>query len=99
MYFAFCFFLNDPPTTDSFTYVHPLSLHDALPVDGLSYEYIAGALPRHDSAAASGRTVVAHLGNGASLCTLDAGRSRACTMGFSTLDGLDRKSTRLNSSH
>src|SRR3546814_14327108 len=55
---------------------------------GLSYEYIAGALPRHDSAAASGRTVVAHLGNGASLCALDAGRSRACTMGFSTLDGL-----------
>lgn len=55
---------------------------------GLSYEYIAAALPRHDSAAAGGRTVVAHLGNGASLCALEAGRSHACTMGFSTLDGL-----------
>jgi len=55
---------------------------------GLSYEYIAGALPRHDAAAAAGRSVVAHLGNGASLCALEAGRSRACSMGFSTLDGL-----------
>lgn len=55
---------------------------------GLSYEYIAGALPQYDAAAAAGRTVVAHLGNGASLCALKDGRSRACTMGFSTLDGL-----------
>jgi len=55
---------------------------------GLSYEYIAGALPGYDAAAARGRTVVAHLGNGASLCALKDGRSQACTMGFSTLDGL-----------
>lgn len=55
---------------------------------GLSYEFIAGALPEYDSSAAAGRTVVAHLGNGASLCALENGRSRACTMGFSTLDGL-----------
>ncbi len=55
---------------------------------GLSYEYIAGALPQYDAAAAAGRTVVAHLGNGASLCALKDGRSQACTMGFSTLDGL-----------
>ncbi|GAB4358775.1 MAG: acetate/propionate family kinase [Kiloniellaceae bacterium] len=55
---------------------------------GLSYEYIAGALPRVDAAAARGRTVVAHLGNGASLCALKDGRSQACSMGFSTLDGL-----------
>jgi acetate kinase len=31
---------------------------------------------------------VAHLGNGASLCALDAGRSVGTTMGFSALDGL-----------
>ncbi|MGF1628619.1 MAG: acetate/propionate family kinase [Kiloniellaceae bacterium] len=55
---------------------------------GLSYEFIAGALPQYDAAAAAGRSVVAHLGNGASLCALQDGRSRACSMGFSTLDGL-----------
>ncbi|MEQ8356370.1 MAG: acetate/propionate family kinase [Kiloniellaceae bacterium] len=55
---------------------------------GLSYEFIAGALPKYDAAAAAGRTVVAHLGNGASLCALKDGRSQACSMGFSTLDGL-----------
>lgn len=55
---------------------------------GLSYEYIAGALPRLDAAAAKGRTVIAHLGNGASLCALKDGKSQACSMGFSTLDGL-----------
>ncbi|HMA14939.1 MAG TPA: acetate kinase, partial [Kiloniellaceae bacterium] len=55
---------------------------------GLSYAYIASALPDYDKTAASGSTVVAHLGNGASLCALAAGKSRACTMGFSTLDGL-----------
>lgn len=55
---------------------------------GLSYEFIAGALPKYDAAAAGGRTIVAHLGNGASLCALLGGRSQACSMGFSTLDGL-----------
>ncbi|MGD1878641.1 MAG: acetate/propionate family kinase [Kiloniellaceae bacterium] len=55
---------------------------------GLSYEYIAGALPQVDATAAGGRTVVAHLGNGASLCALKNGRSQSCSMGFSTLDGL-----------
>jgi acetate kinase len=55
---------------------------------GLSYEYIASRLPQYDTRAASGRTVVAHLGSGSSLCALDGGRSIATTMGFSTLDGL-----------
>jgi acetate kinase len=55
---------------------------------GLSYEYIAHVLPRTDPHAAAGRTVVAHLGNGSSMCALVAGRSVATTMGFSTLDGL-----------
>jgi len=55
---------------------------------GLSYEYVSGALRALDPAAAAGRAVVAHLGNGASLCALDAGRSVATTMGFSALDGL-----------
>jgi acetate kinase len=55
---------------------------------GLSYEYIAGCLrvlaPEH----AGGRIVMAHLGNGASLCAIHDGRSVDTSMGFSTLDGL-----------
>jgi acetate kinase len=55
---------------------------------GLSYEYIASALPKAAPGIADGRVVVAHLGNGASLCGMRAGRSIATTMGFSALDGL-----------
>jgi acetate kinase len=55
---------------------------------GLSYEYIASVLPRTDARAATGRTVVAHLGNGASLCALRGGCSVATTMSFTALDGL-----------
>jgi acetate kinase len=55
---------------------------------GLSYEHVAGALPGHLGAAAAGRVIVAHLGNGASLCALAGGASIATTMGFSTLDGI-----------
>jgi acetate kinase len=55
---------------------------------GLSYEYIASRLPELAPAAARGRTVVAHLGNGASMCALREGRSMASTMGFTAVDGL-----------
>ncbi len=55
---------------------------------GLSYEYIASVLPTIDPRAAGGRTVVAHLGNGASLCAMAGGRSVATTMSFTALDGL-----------
>lgn len=55
---------------------------------GLSYDYIAGALARDWPGLAGGRVIVAHLGNGASMCALKAGRSVASTMGFSALDGL-----------
>ncbi|SAK49894.1 acetate kinase [Caballeronia fortuita] len=55
---------------------------------GLSYEYIASALPDIAPEAARGRTVVAHLGNGASLCAMRAGKSVASTMGFTAVDGL-----------
>ena len=55
---------------------------------GLSYEYIAGELPALDANAARGRTVVALLGNGASMCALQGGVSVATTMGFTALDGL-----------
>ena len=55
---------------------------------GLSYEYIASALPGVDSKAAAGKVVVAHLGNGASMCAIQSGRSVASTMGFTAVDGL-----------
>jgi acetate kinase len=55
---------------------------------GLSYEYIASVLPEIAPSAAAGRTVVAHLGNGASLCAMVAGSSVASTMGFTAVDGL-----------
>ncbi len=55
---------------------------------GLSYEYIASVLPKAAPQIAAGRVVVAHLGNGASLCAMRGGRSVATTMGFSALDGL-----------
>jgi acetate kinase len=54
---------------------------------GLSYEYIARALPQH-SGRASGRVVVAHLGNGASMAAMVNRKCVATTLGFSTIDGL-----------
>ena len=55
---------------------------------GLSYEYIAGVLPGIAPRIADGRVIVAHLGNGASLCAMRARRSVETTMSFSALDGL-----------
>jgi acetate kinase len=55
---------------------------------GLSYEYVAAELARVDPRAAAGRSVVLHLGAGASMCAMRAGRSVATTMGFTALDGL-----------
>ncbi len=55
---------------------------------GLSYEYIAHALPEVAPEIADGRVVVAHLGSGASMCAMQAGRSIDSTMGFTALDGL-----------
>jgi acetate kinase len=55
---------------------------------GLSYEYIASRLPTVAPELANARVVIAHLGNGASLCALKGGRSVASTMGFTAVDGL-----------
>jgi len=55
---------------------------------GLSYEYIVSVLPTLDPALQDARIIVAHLGNGASLCAIYKGRSIATTMGLSPLDGL-----------
>ena len=55
---------------------------------GLSYEYIAAALPKAAPRIAHKRVIVAHLGSGASMCALHRGRSVDSTMGFTALDGL-----------
>jgi acetate kinase len=55
---------------------------------GLSYEYIASVLPEVAPEIAKGRVIVAHLGSGASLCALKAGKSVDSTLGFTALDGL-----------
>ncbi len=55
---------------------------------GLSYEYIADTLPAHAPHLAGAKVVAAHLGNGASMCAMQGGRSMASTMGFTAVDGL-----------
>ena len=81
---------TNPPLEQMFAL--PAELHEAgvrrYGFHGLSYEYITGALARFDRRAAAGKTVVLHLGNGASMCALAAGRSIATTMGFTPVDGL-----------
>jgi acetate kinase len=63
---------------------------------GLSYAFIASVLPQH--APDASRVIVAHLGNGASLCAMRDGKSVATTMGFTALDGLmmGRRSGRID---
>lgn len=68
----------------------PRALHDEgikrYGFHGLSYKFIAGEVIRR--LATKPRIVAAHLGSGASLCALEKGVSRDCSMGFSTLDGI-----------
>lgn len=54
---------------------------------GLSYRYVTDRLLEQTSRARN-RVIIAHLGNGASACAVEGGRSIATTMGFSALDGL-----------
>jgi acetate kinase len=55
---------------------------------GLSYEFIAHELKHVAPDLAAGKVVVAHLGNGASMCAIENGRSVDSTMGFTAVDGL-----------
>jgi acetate kinase len=78
----------------------PLAQQFALPRDltakgirrygfhGLSYECIVSVLPRIAPECADGKLIVAHLGNGASMCAIERGRSVATTMGLTAVDGL-----------
>lgn len=74
------------------TYALPLSLRKQgirrYGFHGLSYEWIAHVLKKEYPVLVQGRVIVAHLGNGASLCALDKGISIETTMGLTALDGL-----------
>ncbi|WP_030541316.1 acetate/propionate family kinase [Sphingobium sp. DC-2] len=84
-------FHHDMPTLAT-RFAIPRALHDQgirrYGFHGLSYEYVARRLAEVDPVLASGRTIVAHLGNGASLCAMHGGKSVDTTMGFTALDGL-----------
>ena len=77
-----------PPAADWRNQVRALHAAADTGFHGLSYEYIASALPRHDERAARGKTVVLHLGNGSSMCALDSCTSIASSMGFTAVEGL-----------
>jgi len=70
----------------------PRALHDEgirrYGFHGLSYDFIARRLRATDPVLAAGRVIVAHLGNGASMCAMAGGKSIDTTMGFTALDGL-----------
>ncbi|WP_297492782.1 acetate/propionate family kinase [Acidocella sp.] len=78
-------FVND-------TFALPRALYDEgirrYGFHGLSYEYVCGRLRAIAPEHAAGRVVVAHLGNGASICAIQNGHSVASSMGFTALDGL-----------
>ena len=88
--FDTAFHRGHPPVADHFAI--PEALYEEgvrrYGFHGISYEYIAGALATVAPALAAGRVIVAHLGNGASMCALKAGRSIDSTMAFTALDGL-----------
>ena len=88
--FDTAFHRNHPWVNDTFAL--PRSFYDEgvrrYGFHGLSYDYVSGELARTAPQLAEGRVVIAHLGNGASMCALQDGRSMASTMGFSALDGL-----------
>lgn len=89
--FDTAFHTTQPPLNRR--YALPRRFHDAgimrYGFHGLSYEFIATTLDEHlPRELADGRVIVAHLGNGASLCAMHKRRSVATTMGFTALDGL-----------
>jgi acetate kinase len=88
--FDTAFHRSNPPLTQMFAL--PRALTEAgvrrYGFHGISYEYISSVLPERDLRAATGRTVVLHLGNGSSMCAIAGGKSVASTMGFTAMEGL-----------
>jgi acetate kinase len=88
--FDTAFHRNQPPIAQVFGLPHRFTQAGVrrYGFHGLSYEYVTCRLKEVAPELAPGRVVVAHLGNGASLCAIEDGRSVASTMGFTTVDGL-----------
>lgn len=88
--FDTAFHRSMPAVAQSFALPRELTAEGIRPYGfhGLSYEYIASALPDDEKSGADGRVIVAHLGHGASLCAMVGRRSIATTMTFTPLDGL-----------
>jgi acetate kinase len=88
--FDTAFHCSQPPVAQAFAL--PRDLTDQgikrYGFHGLSYEYISSVLPDYVGSRADGRVIVAHLGNGASMCAIQNRKSLATTMGFTALDGL-----------
>ena len=88
--FDTAFHMTQPPLAQAFAL--PAEITDRgvqrYGFHGLSYEYIASVLPELDPSLAQAKVIVAHLGNGASMCALSSGKSVASTMGFTAVDGL-----------
>ena len=87
--FDTAFHRTQPPVAQMFAIPKALSAEGVkrYGFHGLSYEYIARVLPEHTTKA-DGRVLVAHLGNGASMCAMVGRRSQATSMGFTAIDGL-----------
>jgi acetate kinase len=87
--FDTAFHRTNPPVAQTFAIPRALTAEGVkrYGFHGLSYEFIAGVLPQHTERA-EGRTLVAHLGNGSSMCAMRERRSLASTMGFTAIDGL-----------
>ena len=87
--FDTAFHRSNPPVAQAFAIPRELTAEGIkrYGFHGLSYEFIARVLPEH-TARADGRVIVAHLGNGSSLCGMTGRRSIASTMGFTAIDGL-----------
>ena len=88
--FDTAFHHNQPPLAREFALPRELSARGIrrYGFHGLSYEYIVAKLPEVAPGCANGKIIVAHLGNGASMCAINEGRSIATTMGFTPVDGL-----------
>jgi acetate kinase len=88
--FDTAFHRGQPPLAQMFAL--PRRFHEAgvqrYGFHGLSYEFVSSRLRELAPELAAGRVIVAHLGNGASLCAIQDGRSVASTMGFTAVDGL-----------
>ena len=84
------FIISQPPLAREFALPRELSARGIrrYGFHGLSYEYIVAKLPEVAPGCANGKIIVAHLGNGASMCAINEGRSIATTMGFTPVDGL-----------